>query len=131
MKINFKSIRKDNNNPENIIQFSSRLEIEQEGGFTCLIFTENRDGKIITNRLEYNTDTLRIYSGITSLHCKLNEAIKNNLVLNDHRQHFYIYTKMINMDISDENYLVFEYLICADNKFEQNTNIRLELKIEK
>ena len=77
MKINFKSVRTEMDGEENIIEFNSKLEIDYEDEFKCLVFNENRNGKIITNRLEYSNDTLRIYSGITSLHCKLNEVVKN------------------------------------------------------
>lgn len=129
MIINFKSIRTEMDGDENIIEFNSKLETDFEDEFKCLIFNENRNNKIITNRLEYSSDTLRIYSGITSLHCKLNEVVKNNLIINEHKQSFFIYTKMINMNVEDENNLIFEYLICTDDKFEHNTNIKLELKI--
>ncbi len=129
MKINFKSVRTEMNGEKNIIKFDSKLEIDYENEFKCLIFNENRNDKIITNRLEYSNDTLRIYSGITSLHCKLNEVIKNNLIIDESKQTFFIYTKMISMNVENENDLVFEYLICVDDKFEHNTNIKLELKI--
>lgn len=129
MIINFKSIRTEMDGDENIIEFNSKLETDFEDEFKCLIFNENRNNKIITNRLEYSSDTLRIYSGITSLHCKLNEVVKNNLIINEHKQSFFIYTKMINMNIEDENNLIFEYLICTDDKFEHNANIKLELRI--
>ncbi len=63
------------------------------------------------------------------MHCKLNEVIKNNLIIDESKQTFFIYTKMIAMNVDNENDLVFEYLICVDDKFEHNTNIKLELKI--
>ena len=51
----------------------------------------------ITNRIEYNEDTIRIFSGVTSLTCKLNEITKNLLRIDGINQDFSIYTKMNEM----------------------------------
>ncbi|MBD5423142.1 MAG: hypothetical protein HDR43_01445 [Mycoplasma sp.] len=131
MKINFKSTRTEHNDEPKIIEFTSRVDIEKEDDdFIALTFDENRNGKIITNRIEYNFDTLRIYSGVSSIQCKLNEIIKNNFVVDDIKTNFYIYTKMINIDISNKNDLVFEYFVSPDSDFNQSTKIKLELTIK-
>ena len=44
MKINFKSIRTEMDGEENIIEFNSKLEIDYEDEFKCLVFNENRNG---------------------------------------------------------------------------------------
>ena len=132
MKIHFKSINKSaNDNNENIIEFNADLEKDFEDGFEVLTFKENRNGKIITNRIEYNDDTLRIYSGVSSLTCKLNTVIKNDFVVEGMSQTFFIYTKMHKMETSSKNKLIFEYKISSnENDFENHTTlITLELKI--
>ena len=42
MKINFKSVRTEMDGEENIIEFNSKLEIDYEDEFKCLVFNENR-----------------------------------------------------------------------------------------
>lgn len=131
MKITFKSTQFDKNKKEQgVIEFTSRLEREEDEGFECLIFQENRNGKIITNRIEYNQNTLRIYSGVSSLTCKLNEVIKNDFALNGTQiGNVFLYTKMIENNIEDKNNLSFKYLIAATSDCKEATTIELEFKI--
>ena len=130
MKIKFKSTKTENyeNKDPFIFDFVSRLEKEIEDGYISLTFEENRNGKKITNRIEYNDVDLRIYSGVTSLTCKLNEIVKNTLEVDGISNVFFIYTKMIESHISDSS-LDFKYLISHDDKFEKFTSIHLELEI--
>lgn len=132
MKIRFKSVRKDweSNKDDFIFDFTSELIREKEDdGFISLTFDEIREGKKITNRIEYNEKVLRIFSGVTSLTCELNQITENILRVNGVNKEFIIYTKMYESKIED-NYLEFKYLICNNNEFKDNfTSIHLELFI--
>ena len=83
MKINFKSVYKNFNDEEsNIIEFTTNLlENYVEDNFNVVVFDENRNETKIRNRIEYNENEIKIYSGISSLACKLNEVVKNNFVV--------------------------------------------------
>ena len=129
MKINFKSIYKNFNDEEpNLIEFTTNLlENYVEDGFNIVVFEENRNEKKIKNRIEYNENEIRIYSGISSLTCKLNEIIKNNFVVQGMESNsFYIYTKLNEIEIND-NYLNAKYLVSHSNEFEEFTKINLIL----
>ena len=95
--------------------------------FNIVVFEENRNEKKIKNRIEYNENEIRIYSGISSLTCKLNEIIKNNFVVQGMESNsFYIYTKLNEIEIND-NYLNAKYLVSHSNEFEEFTKINLIL----
>ncbi|MBR2055567.1 MAG: hypothetical protein IJ970_00755 [Mycoplasmataceae bacterium] len=131
MKINFKSIYKNFNDEEpNIIEFTTNLlENYVEDNFNIVVFEENRNEKKIKNRIEYNENEIKIYSGISSLACKLNEVVKNNFVVQGMESNtFYIYTKLIKIKI-DNNYLNTEYLVSHSNEFKEFTKINLTLNI--
>lgn len=132
MKIRFKSVRKEweSKKEDFVFDFTSKLIKEkEEDGFISLTFDEIREGKKITNRIEYDEKVLRIFSGVTSLTCELNQITENVLRVNGINKDFKIYTKMYESKIED-NYLEFKYLICNNNEFKENlTNIHLELFI--
>lgn len=130
MKINFKSTITENDQSK-VIEVVSDLEIEKEEDFTALIFEEKREGKIITNRIEYNDHFLKIFSGISTLHCNLNEVVKNDYVVDGISSVFYLYTKLFNLDISKEDYLLFEYYISNQEEMNIKSHIKLELTIIK
>lgn len=130
MKINFKSTITEEDQSK-LIELDSDLEIEKEDGVTALIFDENRDNKIIKNRIEYNDKLLKIFSGISTLECNLNEVVKNDYVVEGISSVFYLYTNLFNIDISKENYLLFEYYISNDQEFNTKSHIKLELTISK
>lgn len=130
MKINFKSTITEENQSKTI-ELDSDLEIEKEDGVTALVFDENRDNKIIKNRIEYNDKILRIFSGISTLECNLNEVVKNDYVVEGISSVFYLYTKLFNIDISKDDYLLFEYYISNEEEFSTKSHIKLELTISK
>lgn len=129
MKIRFKSTRKEwkSDKDDFVFDFTAELVREiEEDGFTSLTFDEDRNGQKITNRIEYNEDTIRIFSGVTSLTCKLNEITKNLLRIDGINQDFSIYTKMNEMK-TNSNHLEFKYLISNSEEFNEYTSIHLEL----
>lgn len=130
MKIKFKSTITEEDQSK-IIEVDSDLEIEKENGVTALIFDEKRNEKIIRNRIEYNDKLLKIFSGISTLECNLNEVVKNDYVVEGISSVFYLYTKLFNIDISKEDYLLFEYYISNEDKFNTKSHIKLELTILK
>lgn len=135
MKINFKSTQTSNIqdskqlNNENIIEYNARLEKTFEDNYNVFTFEEIRLGKKITNRIEYNQHTLKIFSGKASLECQLDKIIKNHWVVPGMENNsFYIYTKMYFININD-NLLNFYYKTSATEDFKEYTDIKLELKI--
>lgn len=131
MKINFKSIYKAFNDEEpNIIEFTtSLLENHIEDNFNVVVFEENRNENKIKNRIEYNENEIRIYSGISSLTCKLNEIVKNNFIVQGMESNsFYIYTKLMEIQINNK-YLNTKYLVSHSNDFKEFTSINLILTI--
>ncbi len=132
MKIAFKSEQFNfaTNEKQGNIQFSSRVEVENEGGYRCLTFHENREGKKITNRIEYNDKELKIFSGASSLTCDYDSVVKNGWAVNGiESTSIYIYTKMSKVDISDNNHLIFEYVVSATDKCEDGTLIKLDITL--
>lgn len=130
MKINFKSTISEGDQ-EKVIRIDADLEIEQEEDFTALVFNEVREGKMITNRIEYNDYLLKIFSGVSTLHCELDQVIKNDYVIDGISSVFYLYTKLLKIDLSQDDYLVFEYDISNQEIMDLKSHIKLELTIIK
>lgn len=126
-KIHFRSEYSMGDNT-NLIEFSSRLEIDEYQDMKALIFEQkNEDGKIFKSRIEYNENKASIHSAAASLDLEKGRITKNIWYANNLQG--FIYTFLHDILIEDNKIELF-YEVSADDSFDDAKEIHLILVIE-
>ncbi|AAT27490.1 DUF1934 domain-containing protein [[Mycoplasma] mobile] len=108
MLISFKSIARQNEN-ENVIEFSSQVEFENENDFFSYRFDEPSNK--IANLIEIKKDgtLVRIFAGQTSLELELNKDIE--IIYKIDKSQIFLLTHMNKIEIKSENDINFKYFL--------------------
>lgn len=128
MILHFKSTYTINNNETNIIEHTSKIEKFIENGFNVLEFEEKREKEIIKTRIEYNEDSLTIFSGKSTLNFNLNQKVEIKYKTEHGIISMYSWLKEIK---EKENGVEFFYEISPhQNEWESSNKFHLELNWE-
>ncbi|VEU70283.1 hypothetical protein [Mycoplasmopsis glycophila] len=109
MKINFKSTIHQNGEQQ-VIEFSSPVEITKEGNFTVFSFTEpNSD---VHNRIEVSEQEINIFAGSTTVLLKKDQNFEFPLVIpmeDGSEQTFELVSNWTKTQFDAPHYYMFEY----------------------
>lgn len=116
MKLNFKSVALQNNNPVNI-EFTTELTREVEGEYDVLSFIE--PSRKVANRIEISKKRINIFAGSTTLILKLNEWFGNPFVVSQNGKTqeitFFTFLKELDYDNQLQRYKIVYDLSTSNN----------------